>query len=304
VHLDAAFERGINAFDTARIYHGSESVLGEWMAAHGLREQIFIITKGGFPQRARHRASYDEVQWDLDRSLQELRTDYVDLFFLHYDALEVPPEDLVELLEAVRDSGRARAVGVSNIALKRIQECDAASASLGAPRLSAISVQFSLPVPQVPMWPWPGSISIAGDAGRPARAWYATHGISVFAYSSLARGFFSDAFWRGLCEPTPTVSRPRAGLHGDVPWLKAVFHSPDNLERYRRAQQLAQRRNVTPAQVGIAYIAHARFNVYVIAGWSDIPRCEENIAAFDLKLSPEEIAWLELATCQTPSPRS
>lgn len=294
-HLDAAFARGINAFDTARIYWRSEGILGEWIHALGLREEVFLITKGGHPVD-RHRPGNlrEQVLRDLERSLHDLRTDHIDLYLLHYDVPTIPAEIIVEILTEIKASNRVGAVGGANFTLERVKQIKAAAEASGGAKLAAVSVQLSLPTLVAPMWPWPGSVSIGGDEQKAARHWYESEAMPVFAYSCLGRGFFSRAY-RSSHERTARADA-RPGTHGDVAWLESVLGSRDNEEKHRRAVELAERLNLTPAQVGLAYVLAKGARVFAVAGWSDTATCELNAAAVDVSLDERELAWLDLKT--------
>jgi len=316
--LDHAFERGINAFDTARVYPNSEAVLGRWLRSRR-RDEVFVLSKGAFPRRRfvprlRRRA----VLHDLDQSLRELGTDYIDAYLFHYDSLQVPANAVVEIAGALQASGKVQVVGYSNFTLERLRQIHAlAATSIPALRPSLVSVQMSLPTLNEPMfmWPWFGSISISGKDQRPTRQWYAEHDLAVFAYSALARGFFSTPLWsstgaateRGTETPiapasTSWLRRRINDLKGrgtqEPPsretWLRTKFDSAANRERYRRATSLAASRGVTAAQIGLAYVFHKNLNLFAVLGWSSEVKCEENIAALDIHLSDEEVAWLEV----------
>jgi aryl-alcohol dehydrogenase-like predicted oxidoreductase len=295
--LDEAFARGINAFDTARIYGRSELALGSWMRAHGVREDVFVITKGGHPRAPdRPRAMRDEIYRDLDKSLRDLGTDYVDLYLMHYDAPELAPEAILEIMDGIKVSGKAKAVGGANVCMQRLRAIQSDAVHLGRTQFSAVSLQFSLPVLNEPMWAWPGSISIGGEAGRDARQWYASQRLPVFAYSCLGRGFFSEAYWSGIDPPEQGTQKPRPGSQTDLRWLRSRFESADNLERYSRAKALAARKGVTPAQLGISYVFASEMEVFAILSWSSAAQCNENVAGLECVLSPAERDWLELAS--------
>ena len=106
--LDAVFEQGGNAFDTAIVYAGGESErgLGAWMEARGNREQVVIISKGCHHNADRKRVTPFDLAADLHDSLARLRTDYVDVYLLHRDdpAVEVGP--IVEAFNEHLAAGR------------------------------------------------------------------------------------------------------------------------------------------------------------------------------------------------------
>src|SRR5688572_3400359 len=92
--LDQVYELGCNTFDTAHVYSNgnSERIIGRWMQARGLRDNIVIITKGAAHSEDRRRTTPFDIASDLHDSLARLKTDYIDLYLLHRDDPDVPFE--------------------------------------------------------------------------------------------------------------------------------------------------------------------------------------------------------------------
>jgi aryl-alcohol dehydrogenase-like predicted oxidoreductase len=282
--LDVAFSNGINAFDTARMYRRSEATLGEWISANGLRERVFIVSKGGHPtEPGKNRLERGALLSDLERSLTALRCDYVDLYLAHYDAPEIPAATVFALLDEIRESGRARCVGVANFNMDRVQEIQAAARRVLSEPLTAVSVQLSLPTLNCPMWMWPATVSIGGADGRAACAWYAETQLPLFAYSSLGRGFFAAEFWEESGGGAPG---------SNVEWLKRVLYSDENVRRFRRAEELAVQNGATTAQIGIAYVLCSGLNVFAVVSCNNSEHCRQNASAAHIDLSPVEVESL------------
>jgi aryl-alcohol dehydrogenase-like predicted oxidoreductase len=142
---------------------------------------------------------------------------------------------------------------------------------------------------------WPGSISIGSKDDEPTRRSFREWGLAVFAYSCLGRGFFSDAYWnREQVDQTVVGDGGQDDrVHKTMQWLRARFHSPSNIEKYRRAELLSKSRGVTPAQIGLAYVFHKDLDVFAVVGWTHNCRCDLNAAALDITLSQDEVEWLE-----------
>ena len=108
--LDAFFEAGGNALDTAHGYGGgdSEMLIGLWMRQRNNRDEVFLIDKGGHPQGRvpRPRLSPEELKADLDESMARLRTDYIDLYMLHRDDPVIPVSTIIDYLNAEIGVGR------------------------------------------------------------------------------------------------------------------------------------------------------------------------------------------------------
>src|SRR5208282_577906 len=118
--------------------------------------------------------------------------DYIDLYLLHFDDPNIPAEPIVERLNRHIAEGKIRAIGASNWAHERIASANAFATRNGLKPFCATSVQFSLAEWTLPIAP--GSVTIGGVSERAAREWYGAHDLSLFAYSSLARGFFSNHY--------------------------------------------------------------------------------------------------------------
>src|SRR5438552_13148775 len=122
--LDYWVQHGGNCVDTARVYsdwvpgekHRSERIVGDWLKAAGVREQIVLATKAGHPVfdgNWRVRLSPSELQQDLEGSLETLGTDYIDLWFLHRDDETLPVEEIIDSCDAFVRDGRVKALGAA-----------------------------------------------------------------------------------------------------------------------------------------------------------------------------------------------
>ena len=285
--LDRSFEFGCNTFDTARIYWDSERTLGAWIRERRNRDQVVVISKGCHPHLLlkRPRLSASDVTHDLHASLKALGTDFIDLYLLHYDHSTAPVEPIVERLNRHVEEGKIRAIGGSNWSHERITSANTFAAGKGLQPFSASSVQFSLA--EWARSPWPGAVSLGGDGQRAARKWYSTHELSVFAWSSLARGFFSDHY-----DP----SDPRGNRVSR--WCTTYFGTEENIQRLERARAFAREHRVTVAQVALAYVLCHPLNVFAVVGCTTAEKFADNVDALSLRLDEATLRWL--ATGQPP----
>jgi len=284
--LDAAMELGYNTLDCAHVYGGggSERAIGRWMQARGNREQVVILTKGCHPNADRKRVTPFDLAADLHDSLARLQTDYIDLYLLHRDDPEVPVGPIVEALNHHHREGKIRAFGGSNWRHERIQQANEYARAHGLLPFAASSPHFSL-AEQV-QDPWgPGCVALSGPREAAARAWYAANQMPIFAYSSLARGFFSGRITR---ENFPAL---RDTL--DPACLRAYCHEV-NFQRLDRAQILAREKQVTVAQIALAYVLNQPLNLFALVGAESREEAQANVEATALKLTPDELAWLDL----------
>ena len=204
---------------------------------------------------------------------------------LHRDDLSQPVGPIVEALNEHQAAGRIRAFGGSNWTHARIEEVNAYAAAHGLAPFTASSPNYGL-ADQV-QDPWgPGCVTLSGPANADARAWYVANQMPVFAYSSLARGFFSGRI-------TPDNFAETKSLL-DRACLTAYCHDV-NFERLRRTLTLAEEKQVTVPQLALAYILTSPLNVFALVGVRNGDEFAENVQAFDIALTEDERAWLNLA---------
>ena len=279
--LDSAFALGCHTFDTAAMYE-NESTLGAWMKTSGIRDEVVVITKGGFPfADGEHRLSREELTFDVERSLEHLKVDYIDLYFLHYDDPNAPIALIMETLNAYHQQGMIRAIGVSNWTTKRIAAANTYARAHHLAPVVASSVHLSLIPWAYPLWK--GAVSLATDGtGDSELPWYVAHRLPLLAYSPLSRGFFADWF-------DPDSLEPRSMK------IQQAFGSEKNVEKKRRVEALAKRKGYTRAQIALAYVLNQPLDVYTIVGVNDVRKLQENRDAVDIELTKEELEWLALA---------
>ena len=282
--LDGVLTQGGNTFDAAHVYRGgdSERMLGEWVSARGVREQVVIISKGAHPNADRARVTPFDITSDLHDSLARLKTDYIDLYLLHRDDPAKPVGPLVEVLNEHHQAGRIRAFGGSNWSHERIVEANDYAAQHSLLPFVLSSPNFSLAVQREA--PWPGCVSISGEAGAPERASYAQSQMPLLTWSSLAGGFFSGRFQRDNLESL---------LHGPDSTTARAYGDEANFQRLERAQQLGQEKGLSASQIALAYILNQPLNLFALVGCVTAAEYAENAATLELSLTPEELAWLE-----------
>jgi aryl-alcohol dehydrogenase-like predicted oxidoreductase len=281
--LDGVVQAGCTAFDTARTYRDSEETIGAWMRARNMRERVAIITKGAHPGPGwASRLTAAEISRDLERSLRALQTDYIDLYLLHYDdgTTEVGP--LVEALNRHLAAGRIRAIGLSNWSPARISVASTYAATNGLRPPVVSSVQFSLAAWRHP--PWQNALTLSGEESEADRRWYKASGLWLLAYSSLAMGFFSPSRPYAAGD---AVGSDRLQRFGD-----RVFLDPGNLARLKRAREMAERREVSPGQIALAWVFGFDPRVLAIVGARDVGAYVDASKACGVGLSESERAWL------------
>jgi aryl-alcohol dehydrogenase-like predicted oxidoreductase len=218
--IHAALDLGINLIDTAPAYGfgHSEEVVGRAIAERGCRDKVVISTKVGLEERggALYRnSSRQQIFAEIEQSLRRLRTDYIDLYFVHWPDLAVPFEETAEALRDLQKSGKIRAIGVSNYSVEAMERFQ---------RVAPLAcVQPPLNV-------------FERDSEREILPWCREHDVGATTYGALCRGLLTgaldaNAHFEGddLRKTDPKFQPPRFGQY-----LQAVkFLERFANERYR-----------------------------------------------------------------------
>ena len=271
--LDAFYEAGGNAFDTAYVYGAgkTESIFGDWHTSRKVpREEIVLIGKG-----AHSPLCYpDMITKQLDQSLSRLKTDYVDIYFMHRDNTDVPVGEFVDAMDAEMKAGRIRGIfGGSNWTRARFDEAIAYAEKNGKTAPSALSNNFSLAEMLDPIWA--GCVAASDDEWK---SWLNAKQIPNFAWSSQGRGFFTDRAGRDKQNDEELVR---------------VWYSDRNFGRRDRAIELAQKLGRNPIHIALAYVVAQPFPVIPLIGPRTIAELEDSLSALDIELTPDQVRWLE-----------
>jgi aryl-alcohol dehydrogenase-like predicted oxidoreductase len=275
--MEAWLALGGNIVDTAHVYSGgnSERALGRWFQETGRRNDVVVIDKGAHHNADRRRVTPEDITCDMRDNLARLKTDTIDLYLLHRDDPDVPVGPIVECLEAHRRAGRIRAYGGSNWSPQRLAEANAYARNHGLQGFTASSPNLSLAVQNEQIWD--GCLSATDPE---TKAWYQRTQIPLFAWSSQARGFFT-----GLYSPE--------NLEDET--IVRVYYSEGNWERLRRAAELGKRKGGYSAnQVALAWVLHQPFPVFPLIGPASVAELQNSVAALEIELTPDEVAWLNL----------
>lgn len=285
--MDAVWELGINAFDTAHIYGGgaNDRFLGRWMAARGVREQAVVLAKGAHHGGDRKRVTPFDIAADLHDTLARMKTDYIDLYVLHRDDEEYPVEPIVDELNKWLREGKIRAFGGSNWTTRRLQAANEYAQKSGQAGFACSSPNFSM-ADQIKE-PWGGCITISGPANEGERQWYREKNMPLFCWSSMAGGFLSGRYRRdNLDEFTEGLGKLAVECYASEP----------NFQRLDRAKEVGERRGLTVPQVAVAYVLSYPLNIFALIGAATPDEAKANVQALNTKLTPQEIDYLDLKT--------
>ena len=271
--FDDFFERGGNTFDTAYGYGGGlpEVLLGRWIEQRGLRSQTAVIAKGAHTPFCLP----DFLNSQLFESLERLHTDYADLYLMHRDNIDVPVGEFVEVLNEHYRAGRIKAFGGSNWTLARLQEANAYAEKKGLQKFTLVSNNFSLARMVDPVWP--GCVAATDPDFR---VWLEQTQTALLAWSSQARGFFTERAGRAKFDDAE---------------LSRCWYSEENFARRDRAIKLAKEKSVAPIQIALAYVLEQTFPTFALVGPRVIAETASSCRGLTVRLTPEEMRWLETA---------
>ena len=268
--FDAFFEAGGTAFDSAYHYGAgrADTLLGHWMHDRGIRDQTVVIGKGAHAPNCTPAA----VTEQLHKSLGLLRTDHIDVYFLHRDNPDVPVGEFVDVLDEHFRAGRIRSFGGSNWTPARIDEANAYARAHGRESFRHISNQFSLADMIEPVWN--GCISASDDGSV---EWLDRTSTTLFAWSAQARGFFTD----------------RAGPDKrDNAALVRNWYSDANFSRRQRAVELAEQLGTTLPAVALSYVLAQSFPVFALIGPLNLAELRSSLDALRTPLDMEAARYL------------
>jgi len=280
--IHAAVDHGITLFDTANQYGAGEAerVLGEALKAYP-RDRFMVATKLYFPvgDEPDHGLSAAQIEKQLDRSLERLGVDAIDLYQCHRFDTETPLEETMAALDKAVRAGKVRAIGFSEWTGEQI---DAAAAVTGASGLTA----FSSSQPQYSMlWRKPeGKVFPA----------CVRHGIGNLAFSPLAHGVLTGKYAPG--QPPPPGSRAASKeMNVFMETAGRHFRSDYLLEAVAQLKPIAADLGLTMAQMGLAWVLRRPEVASAIIGASRPEQVADNIRAVGVKLPAEALARMDEA---------
>jgi aryl-alcohol dehydrogenase-like predicted oxidoreductase len=265
--IDAAFDAGIDFFDTADVYGnvgGSEEIIGRALA--GRRDRVVLATKfghegsGGDPARG----ARPHIRKAIEASLRRLQTGWIDLYQYHRPDGVTPVEETLEALDELVQEGKVRAIGSSNFTAGMVEEAHAAAGARGLTPFVSEQSEYSWVERE------------AEDELLPACE---RLGIGFIPYFPLGSGLLTGKYRRG--EPAPEGTR----LHGRE-------LDEQRLDQVERLEELAQERGASLLELAIGGLAAQPAVVSVIAGATKPEQVRANAAAGAWKPSAEDLAAL------------
>ena len=311
--MDCALDYGVNFFDTAELYSvpprketwgSTEKIIGDWLEERGCREKVILATKvtgrSGMKwfRNKETRLNKEQINLAVDGSLKRLKTDYIDLYQLHWpdrksnffgqlsykhqnddDFVEI--EEQLEVLSELVKSGKVRYIGLSNETPWGLMKFLSIAERLDFPRIVSIQNPYSLLNRSYEVGL--AEISIREKCG-------------LLAYSPLAFGMLTGKYDNG--------SKPdgaRLTLFGD---MFTRYTKPKGLKYSEKFNDLAKRFNISPTQMALAFVNSRDFVTSNIIGATTMEQLKLAIDSFEVELSEENLTYLDQvhAACPNPCP--
>ncbi|MGH2965278.1 MAG: aldo/keto reductase family protein [Solirubrobacterales bacterium] len=268
----AAFDAGINFFDTSNIYGvgAAETAWGEVLTDFP-RDSYVLATKVYFPMSATDQGlSREQIHKHLDASLERLRTDHVDLYQCHRPDPETPIDETMEALTEVQEAGKVREIGFSEWTIEQIQ------AGLEVPNTRKwVSSQ-----PQYNMiWRAPEAELIP---------FCADHGISQIVWSPLAQGVLTGKYRPG--EAPPQDSR---AAHDEMSVSISRYMEDETLEAVQRLAPVAEGAGLSLAEMALAWVLREPNVASAIIGASRPEQVHANAGASGVSLSQDVLDTID-----------
>ncbi|MCX5091277.1 aldo/keto reductase [Streptomyces sp. NBC_00365] len=277
--LDAYTAGGGNFVDTADGYSAwvpghkggeSETIIGKWFAARGNRSEVVLATKVSTHPEYKG-LSAANIKAAADASLRRLGTDYIDLYYTHFDDLSVPVEEIIGALDELVRAGKVREIAASNISAERLAESVEFSDREGLARYVALQPHYNL---------------VSRDTYEgPLQEVASRTGLAAVPYFALASGFLT-----GKYRPGTTVDSARAegaGKHLDTERGIRVLTALD---------EVAQAHDTEVATVALAWLSARPTVAAPIASARTVDQLPALLAVADLTLTDAEVARLTEAS--------
>jgi aryl-alcohol dehydrogenase-like predicted oxidoreductase len=271
--IGRAFELGVNHVDTADVYgpFTNEELLGRAIDECGLRGELVVATKvgllvgpsGGYPLVSDARP--ERILRAVEGSLRRLRTETIDLCYLHRVDQKVPFEDQWGALASLARAGKVRAIGLSEVGVGELERAAAIHP------IAAVQSELSL---------W------TRDALPEVLPWCAGHGVAFVPFSPLGRGYLTGTVTSATFDARDFRAQNPRFTQAALDANRAI------VEVVRR---VAERHGATPAQVALAWVLARGEHVLPIPGTKRVRYLEENVAVEGLRLTAEGLAELDRA---------
>jgi aryl-alcohol dehydrogenase-like predicted oxidoreductase len=273
--VNKALDLGITFFDTADVYGnrgGSETILGQVLGSR--RKDIVLATKFGKPMddaRTMTGASRRYILFAVEESLRRLGTDWIDLYHVHSPDSVTPIEETLRTLEDLIQQGKVRYIGCSNFPAWQVAEARWTAKELGINSFVSCQDEYSLLVRNIERELLPAIES---------------YGLGLLPYFPLASGLLTGKYKRDEAPPEGTRF---------AEWKSIVdrYATKANWDAIERLQKFCTKRNHSLLELAISWLLSKPAVSSVIAGATRPEQLEQNAAAGNWRLTPEELAEID-----------
>jgi len=279
--LDAFFDAGFNTIDTADVYSAwvpgnkggdSEEIIGKWLKQNKVaRDKAVIITKVGSEMGPGKKGLKEQYILEaVEASLKRLQTDYIDLYLSHWPDAETPYEETLGAFAKLKQQGKIRAIGCSNLNASQLQASFDAAEKAGLPRYDVIQPEYNL-YDRAPFEGPLAELCVKEDIG-------------VITYFSLAAGFLSGKY------------RSKADTEGKARGGKAAGYLDDKgLKILAALDTVAAETGAKPAEIALAWLLRKKGVTAPIASATSLSQLDSLTKSAELSLSDEAMAMLDKA---------
>lgn len=271
--LDRAYELGCTHWDSAALYGDSEELLGKWFQRTGKRNEIFLATKFGnhvTPEGGREiRNEPEYIRQSVQKSLERLKTDYIDLLYCHRFSGKTPVEDIVATMKEFIDSGKVRYLGLSECGVDTLKRASKIH------QISAYQIEYS-----------PFSMDIEKEEVGLLKTCREL-GIATIAYSPLGRGMLTGQY-------KSIDDFDENDFRRSIPRFSAE-NFDKNIQLVNTLKAMADKKGCTPGQLTLAWMMAQGDDIFPIPGTKKIPYLEENVGACKVSLTVTENAQIRQA---------
>lgn len=272
--IDKAIDSGVNFFDTSDSYGTSENILGEVLGER--RKKIILATKFGSKTNALGEKSGNSrgyILAEAEESLKRLRTDWIDLYQIHYPDPKTPIEETLRALDDLVKSGKVRYIGCSNFSAAQLQEAEQTAKSHRLTKLVSSQDEFSL---------------LVRDLEHDRLPLIEKFGMSELPYFPLASGMLTGKHKRG---------QPVKGTRlADKASLAEKYFHEANHAKVEQLERFAKERGHTLLELAFSWLLSHKTVASVIAGATKPEQIEANAKAGEWELNSEELAEVDRIT--------
>lgn len=281
--LDRFAEKGGNVIDTARNYYEwvengrgvSEKTIGKWLAQRDCRSKMYLSTKGGVRNEGKQffiNLSESNLLEEAKHSRDALQTEEIDIYLLHRDEPQRPVEEIMETLQKVQESVKARAIGVCNWEAERVIRANQYAESHHLIPIQIVQTWWSIAAYTPDMWNDPTTTHM----DRAMYEYIKERNMLGMAYTSQAKGFFQKAV--------------REGLDRLDPFLLKRIATPENRERLGRIREYCDQNGVMPTAVVNGYITDNEADGIALVSCSKLEQLEDILENSDVVIDGN---WLK-----------